>query len=205
MARKGEKALLLAIERAKREVSPIVKNRIHELTHNKDHFSELCFCLMTANYTAEGGLRIQKEGGDFYSLTHAEILALLKRMGHRFPNMRSKFIHEAKQHKKELAKLSQMKDSQERREWLANNVKGLGYKEASHFLRNIGYMDVAIIDRHIINILAEYGLITRPKTITRKKYLEIEKVLERLACKTLTEQGELDFYLWYLKTGKVLK
>jgi N-glycosylase/DNA lyase len=81
----------------------------------------------------------------------------------------------------------------------------LGYKEASHFLRNIGFMDVAIIDRHILNILVEYGLIKRPKTLSKKNYLEIEKKLEKLAKKTRMSLGELDFYLWYMKTGKVLK
>ncbi|GAJ17855.1 unnamed protein product, partial [marine sediment metagenome] len=29
------------------------------------------------------------------------------------------------------------------REWVVKNFKGLGYKEASHFLRNIGYKNFA--------------------------------------------------------------
>ena len=43
------------------------------------------------------------------------------------------------------------------------------------------------------------------KTMTKNKYHEIEKVLEKIASKTNLTQGELDLYLWYLETGKILK
>ncbi len=201
-----EKELAREVLKLKREIGPLVGNRVAELKGNPDWFSELCFCLLTANYTAEGGIRIQKEaGGDFPKMSLGELRAFLKKCGHRFPNARAGFIHEGKKHTGKLTCLVNMKDSHERREWLVANVKGLGYKEASHFLRNVGYMDVAIIDRHIINLLVEYGIITRPKTITKTRYLEIEKALEKLAKATRFSLGELDFYLWYMKTGKVLK
>ena len=169
-------------------------------------FSELCFCILTANYTAHGGIRIQNELGaeGFCNLPHPELVARLKELGHRFYNMRGKFIVEArgKNVKKELYG----KEQKEMREWLVENVKGLGWKEASHFLRNLGYFDVAIIDRHIISILQKYGYIREaPKTLGKKKYLEIEKILDEIAKKAKMSQGELDLYLWYLKTGKVLK
>jgi len=35
--------------------------------------------------------------------------------------------------------------------------------------------------------------------------MEIEKQLEEICGKTGLSQGELDLYLWYMKTGKVLK
>jgi N-glycosylase/DNA lyase len=91
------------------------------------------------------------------------------------------------------------------REWLVNNVKGLGMKESSHFLRNIGYKDLAIIDFHIVDLLEREKLIERPKTITPKKYLEIEQILAELGKKTNLNLAELDLYLWYLETGKILK
>ena len=88
---------------------------------------------------------------------------------------------------------------------MVNNVKGLGYKESSHFLRNIGFDDYAIIDFHIVDVLVNYNLINKPKTITKKKYLEIENVLKRLAKETNLTLAELDLYLWYMETGKILK
>jgi len=84
-------------------------------------------------------------------------------------------------------------------------VKGIGYKESSHFLRNVGFDDYAIIDFHIIDLLVKYQLIKRPKTITKNKYLEIEKILKKIAEKTNLTLAELDLYLWYMETGKILK
>jgi len=81
----------------------------------------------------------------------------------------------------------------------------LGLKEASHFLRNIGFDDYAIIDFHIVDLLVKENLIKRPKTITPKIYLEIETVLKKLAIQVNLTLAELDLYLWYLETGKILK
>ena len=91
------------------------------------------------------------------------------------------------------------------RTWLVQNIKGLGYKEASHFLRNIGYDDYAIIDFHIIDILTQYGFIKKPKSLSKKRYLEIEQDLNHIAQLCDLTLAELDFYLWYLETGKILK
>ncbi len=82
----------------------------------------------------------------------------------------------------------------------------MGYKESSHFLRNVGFSDVAILDRHVLSVLHEHGLIDGvPRPPTRGRYLEIERKLEELAGKLGLTLGELDLYLWYSKTGEVLK
>ena len=94
---------------------------------------------------------------------------------------------------------------EQRRRWLVDNIKGLGYKEASHFLRNIGYDDYAIIDTHILDILARYRIIKQPKTLTKKNYLKIEGHLQKIARQTKLTLAELDLYLWFLETGKILK
>ena len=93
------------------------------------------------------------------------------------------------------------------RDWLAENVYGLGYKEASHFLRNIGATDLAIIDFHIVDVLVREGLIAKPKSksLSAKRYLEIERVLKGLAGELGITLAELDLYLWYLETGKIQK
>lgn len=91
------------------------------------------------------------------------------------------------------------------REWLVKNIKGFGYKESSHFLRNIGFENIGIIDFHIIDILTRYKIIKKPKILTKRKYLEIEKILEKIAKKLNMTLSELDLYLWYIETGKILK
>ena len=96
-------------------------------------------------------------------------------------------------------------DAREAREWLVRNVKGFGYKEASHFLRNVGFRDVAILDRHILRYLKERGLIEEvPKTLGRRSYLKLEILLSAIARKLKLSLGELDLYLWYIMTGEVI-
>ena len=104
-----------------------------------------------------------------------------------------------------MEKIIQHLDRNTIREWLVNNIKGIGYKEASHFLRNIGFDDYAIIDFHIIDILTRYKIIEKPKYLSKKKYLEIEEILRKIAKQTNLTLAELDLYLWYMETGKILK
>ncbi len=170
-------------------------------------FDELCFCLLTANYNAQRAIQIQKDiGAGFRKYSEPELAKQLKVLGHRFPNMRAKFIVEARKHKKDLIKLLKKNvDDTSVRLWLADNVKGLGYKESSHFLRNIGRDNCAIIDFHIIDILVDNKIIKPYKTLSKSAYLEIENVLYILAEKLNLTLAELDLYLWYLETGKILK
>jgi N-glycosylase/DNA lyase len=91
------------------------------------------------------------------------------------------------------------------REWLVDNVKGLGHKEASHFLRNTGHENVAIIDRHILSVLQEHKVISTPKDLSPRNYLAIEEACISLAEKLNMSLSRLDLSLWYLKTGQVLK
>ena len=86
------------------------------------------------------------------------------------------------------------------------NIKGLGYKEASHFMRNVGYNNLAILDRHILNLMLEQGYLrAKPKTLTRKTYFEIEQKFKKIADGLRMSMAELDLYMWYMKTGEVLK
>ncbi|MEK6846448.1 MAG: N-glycosylase/DNA lyase [Nanoarchaeota archaeon] len=207
--------ILAEIERLKgTEIGGLVDRRVSEfkLLGNRtsgEIFKELCFCILTANFTADRGMKIQDAIGDgFLNLNENQLAVKLKELGHRFPNMRAKFIAEAQNHKDTIKQqLSSFQGEKEAREWIVKNVKGLGYKESSHFLRNIGYDDLGIIDFHIIDILADNKLITKPKSksLTKSKYLEVEEVLKKIANISNLTLSELDLYLWYLETGKILK
>lgn len=169
-------------------------------------FSELCFCLLTANFQAEKCIQIQAEmSRDFEVIPKEELAKKLKQIGHRFWPQRAERIVEARDCKTELCSLVFKKSGKDMRDWLVKTVKGLGMKESSHFLRNVGYRDLAIIDFHIVDLLEREKLIERPKTITPKKYLEIEEVLAKLGKEANLNLAELDLYLWYLETGKILK
>lgn len=175
---------------------------------NEDWFSELCFCILTANSKARTALAIQKELGSngFCNCTLKELTNTIIKNKHRFHNNKARYIVESRQFKNIKTILSQCKNEFEMREWLVKNVKGLGYKEASHFLRNVGYKSVSILDRHILNLLKENSYIKEvPKPLTKKLYLEIERIFQKLAKELNMTCAELDLYMWYMKAGEVLK
>jgi N-glycosylase/DNA lyase len=193
-------------------IKEIIDNRIKEFEEVgkkklDEVFGELCFCLLTANFSAEKCINIQKDvGRDFSILNKQELESKLREHGHRFPRTRADYIYEARSCERDL--FNAIGSGKERREKLVREIKGIGMKEASHFLRNIGFKDVAIVDFHIIDLLNREGFIDfdrSKKTLTRKKYLEIEGVLEDIAKKTGLNLAELDLYLWYMETGKILK
>jgi len=207
------KELILIVENLKNSsLKETIDNRMNEFEElgkqsSDEIFKELCFCFLTANFSAKGGIRIQKEINDgFLVLSLEELSQKLKELRHRFPNARAKFILEARRYKENIKEiLDSIETDEEKREWIVKNIKGIGFKEASHFLRNIGHKNVAIIDFHIVDLLVRNNLIEKPKAITPKKYLEAEEILKKISEKTNTNLGELDLYLWYAETGKVLK
>lgn len=171
-------------------------------------FSELCFCILTANYSAEGGLRIQSEIGEgFLKLNRLELSRRLRSLGYRYPRTRARYIVEARKHYEDVWKIvNEQEDLASIRKWLADNVPGIGFKEASHFLRNIGFKNLAIVDKHILRILHRYGYIgSIPKTLSKNMYLKVEGILSKIAGELNISLAELDLYLWYMDTGTVLK
>ena len=202
--------MLGEIEGLKGTIGEVVGGRIAEFKENGRKpldgiFKELCFCLCTANNSAERGLRALDEIGDgFCSLPEPELRKKMREIVCRFYNNKTEFVLEARGKMDSLDGILSM-DGISAREWLVENIKGLGFKEASHFLRNIGFEDVAIIDFHIIDLLVREGLIKKPKSLTKKRYLEIEQVLDEIAKRLDINLAELDLYLWYMETGKVLK
>jgi N-glycosylase/DNA lyase len=195
------------------DVSATVGERLSEFKKvgqapNERWFSELCFCILTANSRADLGIKIQQELAPqgFLKLPKPDLARGLRELGHRFYRTRAEYIVEARRHRDLKTTVTELPSASEAREWLVKNIKGLGYKEASHFLRNVGFENVAILDRHVLRIIHQWGIVDRvPKTLTRKKYLEVEGKLGELAEKVEMSLAELDLYLWYTATGKVLK
>jgi len=172
-------------------------------------FEELVFCLLTANYSARGALACiaALNEGDAIGEGSLEQLRACLEHRHRFPNKRAEFIHKARAHRDDLKRtITSQPSSRAARDWLVENITGLGMKEASHFLRNVGYLDLAIIDKHILTHMEEQGIIgERPKTLTRRRYLEYEEILIRVAGMLGMSLGMMDLYLWAKKSGEVIK
>jgi N-glycosylase/DNA lyase len=207
------KRLLQSIKNLKNsKIKNLVDTRLREFKEigngpSNEIFKEFCFCILTANFNAERSMKIQRQIGDeFSTISKSDLAKKLRKLGHRFPNTRARYIKDARKYKNSLKDIIKtFNDDNKLREWLVKNVKGIGYKEASHFFRNIGCTNFAIIDFHIIDVLTKHNIIEKPKVLTKRKYLEIEDVLRKIAGKSNLNLAELDLYLWYMETGKILK
>ncbi|MEM0155748.1 MAG: N-glycosylase/DNA lyase [Thermoplasmataceae archaeon] len=170
-------------------------------------FGELCFCILTANTSAEMGVATQKAIGldGFMNYSQEDLRNRLKGVKYRFYNLRSRYIVEAREIIDQIKDLIANPDRLYVRDYLVQNIKGIGYKEASHFLRNIGIYDFAILDKHILKMLrAEYPGIS-VKVGSRQRYLDTEKLVVDIARSMGMEPGILDLYMWRIATGKIIK
>ena len=177
-------------------------------------WEELVFCIFTAGASARMGLgSIEAVRHLLGCGTQPELAAALQSK-HRYPNSRSGYIVVTRAHLESdcrmrlRERLESFEDPVERRDWLARTrgIKGLGYKESSHFLRNVGYRGYAILDKHILRCLAEVGVLDTPQPpATRARYLSTEERLRRFAEDLGVDFDELDLVLWSMKTGEILK
>jgi len=143
-----------------------------------------------------------------------ETLQYRLRHGFRYKLKRPSYIvhtrdYLRKEHGFKLGELLRsLSDHDARRDFLALNrdIKGIGFKEASHFLRNIGFRGYAILDKHILNCLSELGVIRKNrKPLNLFRYRQIERKMQAFANKIGIDMDELDLLLWSRKTGKILK
>ncbi len=181
---------------------------------DKELFAEFVFCLLTPQSRAKTcDLAVKKlfESGVIFKGTVKEIERYLE--GVRFPENKSKYVVEAREKFMKNGVFSIriiIKSSyhpKQVREWLVQNVKGFGYKEASHFLRNIGMGEqLAILDKHILKNLHEFSIISEiPQSLTSKKYFEIEGKMMKFAKDINIPFAELDLLLWSKETGEIFK
>ena len=177
-------------------------------------WEELVYCIFTAGASARMGLRSVEAVRPLLAAGSHEELAAALTGRHRYPRSRSGYIVATRDYlsahcgMRLRERLEGFADPHERRDWLARErgVKGLGYKEASHFLRNVGYRGYAILDKHILRSLAELGVVETPDPpATRTRYLDTEERLRRFARRVRVDFDELDLVLWSMKTGEILK
>jgi N-glycosylase/DNA lyase len=179
-------------------------------------WEELVFCIFTAGASARMGFRaveaikpLLRDGA------REEMTEVLKKAGaHRFPVERPSYIIVTRNYLRKYCgmqirnKLQNFANPIERRDWLAQEkqIKGIGYKEASHFLRNVGFVGHAILDKHVMSCLLDLQVVDTAKPpATRARYLEVEERLRSFAKEIRIDFDELDLVLWSMKTGEVLK
>ena len=202
-----------------KNIRPEIVNRISEFRKiwkegdNKALFIELVFCLFTPQSSARQcwkAVNILLEKDLLFTGSWEDISREINIV--RFRNNKSKYLIEAREkflsHGKGLREYMNLyADQFQKRERLVKNVKGMGLKEGSHFLRNIGIgSDLAILDRHILKNMKLLGVIDDiPKSLTEKIYLSIEEKLSKYSKKIDIPMEHLDFVLWYKEAGEVFK
>ncbi|MDR0676146.1 MAG: N-glycosylase/DNA lyase [Elusimicrobiota bacterium] len=192
--------------------------KIKQKASEDELFTELCFCLCTPQtkaINADKAIKKLIENNAILTGNNDEIAKYLKGLV-RFHDNKAKYIIEARNkfRDKNTNKIyikkyifDANKNNKDIREFFYENVKGLGLKEASHFVRNIGLGEnIAILDRHILKNLKLLKVIQEiPKTLTKKTYFDIEKKLENFSKKINIKMHHLDFVFWYNETEKIFK
>ena len=208
------KSLFLEYKRKKSKI----KDRLAEFNSlwkrsDKTIFRELCFCICTPQSKAvlcDESIRKMEKNGILFKGTPRELKAGLK--GVRFYNNKARYISAAR----ELFTVSgriRIKDKIDpgdigaTRFWFQEQVKGIGPKEASHFLRNIGFgKNLAILDVHVLRNMVKYGIIKEiPGAMTKKVYLDLEKKLAKFSRKIKIPMAELDLLFWSHETGQIFR
>ena len=209
------------IEKKYNEIKGDIEKRLEEYREiwrngsNEDIHAELSFCILTPQSKARNAWKAitnMREDGVLFTGTAEELSEYLNIV--RFKNNKAKYLVELRnQMTDENGKIitkdffMKMETVQEKREWIINNIKGMAWKEAGHFLRNVGFGDeIAILDRHILKNLVRLQVIDEiPKTLTKKIYLEIEDKMKIYCKETNIPMASFVLLLWYLEAGEIFK
>ena len=216
LAKSYDRAQVIELKALYSGVKGKIDSRLSEFKRRSEEaiFLELCFCLFTPQSKAKScwaAVERLRESGLLYSGTPGQIAKEMA--GVRFHNNKAGYLVEARGRFvcSGECRVSQMlsgsKDVYEAREWLVKNIKGMSYKEASHFLRNIGRGErLAILDRHILKNMKALGVIDEvPRTLNKKTYLELEQELLKFSDAVGIPPDHLDLLLWYKEAGEVFK
>lgn len=182
---------------------------------DEDIFAELAFCLFTPQSKAkscwdaterlkEQNLLFEGSADHIKKCLHRSVRFHNKKAGY-LVKVRNLFMRDGVLSIK--MQINNFRNAYECRDWLVKNIKGFGYKEASHFLRNIGFGNkIAILDRHILRNLHKLGVIKEiPESLSRTKYLQIEKQMIGFAKRIRIPSPHLDLLLWFKETGEIFK
>lgn len=172
----------------------------------EDYMYELLFCLLTPQSNARKCWSAVEEIKKLSSINSSKVNKILQTRT-RFHNNKTRYVLEAVKDWKNISSVLKQEDKWALRNHLAESINGLGYKEAGHFLRNIGKSDnkVAILDRHILRNLKNLGIINDEKINNKKHYLHLEQAFLEYADKVNIPIDHLDLLFWSNETGEVFK
>lgn len=201
-------------KRRKEIISRLSEFKKNRNISDKRFLDEMAFCVFAANSSAKMGLKAAELLKDVLENGTLEDYKKAVCRKVRFYDKRAEYMHHNREKmkaigievKKEITEVLNVMDHNNRRLFIKENFKGLGMKEASHLLRNLGHEGYCIIDKHVLNTLKELGVTeknTPPKN--PQEYLIIEKKIKEFAKKHKINVDELDLAIWSYKTGEIIK
>jgi N-glycosylase/DNA lyase len=203
-----------------RQIKPLIDKRkkhfaaLYEKATDNEIFAELAFCLFTPQSKALSCWRAVEILAQKDLLLNAEAPEIAASIsGVRFLNNKSNFVVLARDFFTQSGKINIKKILNEKgspqnlRQFLVANIKGIGYKEAGHFLRNIGKGDgLTILDRHILKNLVAYKVLEKlPPSLSPKVYVSIEKEMQNFSHEIGVPLDDLDMVLWCKESGGIFK
>ncbi|MFB6190224.1 MAG: DNA lyase [Candidatus Nanohaloarchaea archaeon] len=209
-----------------REREQEIESRLQEFEELRDAdserwFKELVFVILTSRSSAKDSwkavekldeLNLLEDGGE------EEIAEVLAMEGVRYERSKSRYIVnnrrklsrptlESTSGKLKLESRVDPENLEATRERLVDGLKGVGWKGASHFLRNIGYGNgFAIVSGRITSKLHELGVIeSLEQPSGKEEYLEVEERMRGLSRELDIDIKALDLVLWAMETGEIFK
>ncbi len=121
---------------------------------------------------------------------------------YRFPGVRAKQLAQVRSALARapiMSRLTVSSCSSHLRQQLIEDISGIGPKQASMFLRNIGKSyDLAILDTHVLQFMRMQGLLSEAggRIGTIKEYEKTERVVVQYAASIGYPVGYLDWAIW---------
>ena len=176
-------------------------------------FQEVAFCLLavqTSAHRSDEAVRALAADGLLWRGSREDIAQFL-RSRIRFHNHKAAYLVAARERflggGPGMHAWLQATPPAAARDSLVREVDGFGYKEASHFLRNVGRGEAfAILDRHVLRNLRYHGVVRDvPASLTAKQYLTIEGKLRDFSRAVRIPMAAVDLIFWSRETGEVFK
>lgn len=167
--------------------------------YDVDIFYCMVFCLCAPQTTFKGNMKVNAilREMDYYNVDISQkvLEELLKPV--RYNVTKAKFLKAARERFKSVLEVVRDKEfftPYEKREKLMKLIKGFGYKTTSHFMRNCGDQELAIIDVHVLKFLKTYG-------VEDKDYKKLEAEFQRIAREEGVTTAQLDAIVWQRYSG----
>jgi N-glycosylase/DNA lyase len=171
-------------------------------------FSTLITCLLSSGWRYEKAVKTSELFQRSFEIDqgipsedHIEVFLRSPQVRHRFPNVKAQQLHlalRALSHFPEDILYDGTNASEERlvRSILSKRLPGLGFKQTSMFLRNIGASEhLAVIDAHVLWYLeSRFG--TAVRQLTTSRYIELEEQITTIANDFAVSLNDFDLLLW---------